>query len=193
MCSSSPRRNRGPLAAPDNRRALLAAARRVFSERGYHAPLSAVAKEAGVGQGVLYRHFPTRLDLAFATFETHFAEFEQEAADPGPETLERLWVMLIDLTIEEVAFIEMLVDERRSHATYDGGYRMAAVLEEPLRLAVAAGRVDASLTTDDLLLGPRIAYGVVATASALEAADLRALVARALQLGSTLPPYPHGP
>ena len=56
--------NRGPSAGPENRRALIAAARAVFAESGYSAPLSAVARRAGVGQGSLYRHFPDRVALA---------------------------------------------------------------------------------------------------------------------------------
>src|SRR4030095_13303143 len=53
--------NRGPAAGPENRRALIAAAREVFSADGLQAPFSAVGQKAGVGQGSLYRHFPARL------------------------------------------------------------------------------------------------------------------------------------
>ncbi|HAN25892.1 MAG TPA: TetR/AcrR family transcriptional regulator, partial [Microbacterium ginsengisoli] len=60
------RPNRGRAAGPANRAALLAAAREVFGEQGLSAPLSAVARRAGVGQGSLYRHFPTRTALAAA-------------------------------------------------------------------------------------------------------------------------------
>ncbi|MEV6041596.1 helix-turn-helix domain-containing protein [Nonomuraea sp. NPDC052116] len=35
---------------------------------GYDAPLSLVARTAGVGQGGLYRHFPDRLGLVLAVF-----------------------------------------------------------------------------------------------------------------------------
>ncbi|MFB9629003.1 TetR/AcrR family transcriptional regulator [Nonomuraea helvata] len=53
--------NRGPGAAVRNRAALIAAAREVFAAAGYDAPLSMVARVAGVGQGSLYRHFPDRV------------------------------------------------------------------------------------------------------------------------------------
>lgn len=46
-----------------NLEALLAAAKELFSESGTHAPLEDVARRAGVGQGTLYRHFPTREHL----------------------------------------------------------------------------------------------------------------------------------
>ena len=49
--------------AQSNRQALLATARRLFSDLGTGVPLRTVAAEAGVGIGTLYRHFPTRDDL----------------------------------------------------------------------------------------------------------------------------------
>ncbi len=49
--------------AQQNRAALVEAAREVFAERGLDAPLEQIARQAGVGIGTLYRHFPTRNDL----------------------------------------------------------------------------------------------------------------------------------
>ncbi|GAB47729.1 TetR/AcrR family transcriptional regulator [Mobilicoccus pelagius] len=49
--------------AEENRRALIAAAWRLFSEQGPQASMRAVAAEAGVGVATLYRHFPAREDL----------------------------------------------------------------------------------------------------------------------------------
>ncbi|WP_309504669.1 MULTISPECIES: TetR/AcrR family transcriptional regulator [Nocardioides] len=178
--------NRGPAAARENRDAILAAAREVFGERGYDAPLSAVAQRAGVGQGVLYRHFPSRLDLAFAAFESHWHEFEELAAADSPDAVLQMWQRLIELAIFERAFIEMFVDQRRQHADYDGGTRMQALLSAPLERAIAAGRVDASLTTEDLLLGVAMAYGVVVTT--VDADGLVDTVARALARAGLLPP-----
>lgn len=180
-----PGRNRGPAAAAENRRAILEAARRVFTERGFHVPLSAVAREAGVGQGVLYRHFPNRLDLAFAVFDTHWAEFEEMAADPDPRTFERMWTRLVDLTIEEAAFIEMVVEAGRSLPHYDGAERMRSLLKEPLRRAVDAGLADPRLTVEDVMLGQSMAYGIVATA--LDSTNLRETVIHALTVSARLP------
>ncbi|MGO1628191.1 helix-turn-helix domain-containing protein, partial [Microbacterium sp.] len=64
-----PRKNRGPAAAAENRRALIAAARAVFADGGFAVPFSAIARRAGVGQGSLYRHFPTKIALAAAVFD----------------------------------------------------------------------------------------------------------------------------
>ena len=48
---------------------LLQAARRVFAEQGDQASMEAVAKEAEVGVGTLYRHFPKRIDLVEAVYQ----------------------------------------------------------------------------------------------------------------------------
>jgi AcrR family transcriptional regulator len=51
-----------------NRERLLAAARAAFAAQGADAPLDDIARQAGVGIGTLYRHFPTRLSLQEAVF-----------------------------------------------------------------------------------------------------------------------------
>ncbi|MGY1846742.1 TetR/AcrR family transcriptional regulator [Blastococcus sp. SYSU DS1021] len=180
MATSGGRVNRGPAAAPDNRRAILQAARRVMASGGYRVPLSAIAREAGVGQGVLYRHFPTRLDLAFAVFEDNFAELEAIAADPDAGSLGRLWSRLVDQAIETTAFVEMVVDARRNLPEYDGAERLLGLVEATLRPARDAGVAPPEVTADDVLLALRMTFGVVMTAATPDA--VRPAVDRALAL-----------
>ncbi|MFI2753919.1 TetR family transcriptional regulator [Cellulomonas sp. P22] len=181
MPSPEPRGNRGPAAAADNRRALLDAARRVFADRGYRAPLSAIAREAGVGQGVLYRHFPTRLDLALAAFEENFAELDAIAAHPGPGAFADLWSRLVEITVAESAFVEMAVDARRALADRHDEGRLRSMLADTLARAQAAGVVDATLNADDVVLMHRMIFGVVTT-SIDDDAGVRAAVDRATAL-----------
>ncbi|RKR76453.1 TetR/AcrR family transcriptional regulator [Frondihabitans australicus] len=54
---------------------LIGSAQREFAERGMDASLEAVAREAGVAIGTLYRHFPTRLDLLLAVLDSRLGEF----------------------------------------------------------------------------------------------------------------------
>jgi AcrR family transcriptional regulator len=49
--------------ATENRARILEAARAVIASSPDELKLNAIAKQAGVGQGTLYRHFPTREDL----------------------------------------------------------------------------------------------------------------------------------
>jgi len=177
--------NRGPAAADDNRRALIKAARKVFASRGLHAPLSAVATEAGVGQGVLYRHFPTRLSLALAVFEKNWVEFERIALDPDPHAFERLWRLFVDKTIDDVAFVEMAVNARHTLLDYDGEERMRGMIGPSLARAQAAELISHLLTADDVLIAQRMVYGVAVTAR--DPKDARTRLARAWKLADLLP------
>ena len=47
---------------------LVDTARKVFAEQGSDASMEAIAKQAGVGVGTLYRHFPKRIDLVEAVW-----------------------------------------------------------------------------------------------------------------------------
>jgi AcrR family transcriptional regulator len=71
--------------AQRNRDRLLHAAVRAFSQAGAtEATLDAIAKDAGVGIGTLYRHFPTREALIEAAYRNELARL----CDAAPELLE---------------------------------------------------------------------------------------------------------
>jgi AcrR family transcriptional regulator len=50
------------------------AARAVFAREGTDASMEAIALEAGVGAGTLYRHFPRRIDLVEAVYQNDVEE-----------------------------------------------------------------------------------------------------------------------
>src|SRR3954464_1426035 len=62
-----------------NRDKLLAAAVDLFAGRGNDASLEAIAKEAGVGIGTLYRHFPTREALVEGAYRNEGARRCEQA------------------------------------------------------------------------------------------------------------------
>jgi AcrR family transcriptional regulator len=61
--------------AERNRDRILDAAAYLFAERGLTVPLEDIARAAGVGVATLYRRFPTRADLAAATFERNISSY----------------------------------------------------------------------------------------------------------------------
>ncbi|MDQ3759181.1 MAG: TetR/AcrR family transcriptional regulator [Actinomycetota bacterium] len=73
-----------------NREAVLEAARKLMATDGLDTQMDDIAREAGVGVGTVYRHFPNKEDLIYAMAEHRFerlAEFAREAllqADAGP-------------------------------------------------------------------------------------------------------------
>ncbi|MFC9059324.1 TetR/AcrR family transcriptional regulator [Streptomyces sp. NPDC057074] len=76
---TSPRRRRSD--ALENRKRLLEVAVRVFSEQGLDAAPAVIAKQAGVGVGTLYRHFPTREVLIDAVYREHLTVLCERGRD----------------------------------------------------------------------------------------------------------------
>ena len=74
--------------AQRNYERLVAAARKVFAQQGGGASMEAIAKEAGVGVGTLYRHFPKRIDVVEAVYREDVDELvdvaESVVADLEP-------------------------------------------------------------------------------------------------------------
>jgi len=67
--------------AQRNRDKLLDIAVRAFSQQGPDVTLDAIAKDAGVGIGTLYRHFPTREALVEAAYRNELARLCDAAPD----------------------------------------------------------------------------------------------------------------
>lgn len=65
--------------AKRNYERLVTAARAVFAKEGGGASMEAVAKEAGVGIGTLYRHFPKRIDIVEAVYREDVDELTRVA------------------------------------------------------------------------------------------------------------------
>jgi len=96
--SSKPATRRPRLDAQRNRERLLEVAKESFARSGADASLEDIARQAGVGAGTLYRHFPTREALIEAVYHTEVdklaaAEGELSAKLPPVEAL-RAWMLL---------------------------------------------------------------------------------------------------
>ena len=82
--------------AQRNRDRLLAVAVRAFSEDGPDVTLESIARDAGVGIGTLYRHFPTREALVEAVYRNELARLCDAAADllraRPPDQATRAWM-----------------------------------------------------------------------------------------------------
>jgi AcrR family transcriptional regulator len=84
--------------AQRNRQRILLVAKQAFARSGAETSMDDVAKQAGVGAGTLYRHFPTRDALLEAVYRTEVeklaaAEGKFAATMPAGEAL-RAWMLL---------------------------------------------------------------------------------------------------
>jgi AcrR family transcriptional regulator len=84
--------------AQRNRDRVLEVAKEAFTRLGANASLDDVAKQAGVGAGTLYRHFPSREALIEAVYRTEverLAAAEQNFAETmAPIEALRAWMLL---------------------------------------------------------------------------------------------------
>ncbi|HUR01255.1 MAG TPA: helix-turn-helix domain-containing protein [Nonomuraea sp.] len=138
-----------------NHDAVLAAARKLFAERGVDAPLDDVARLAGVGNATMYRHFPTRQDLIIAVYADEVTELCEEGealltADSPDDALHE-WLG---------AFVEHVAGKRdlalalpRDGSALFGEWheKMLATASALLTRAQDAGEVRADLTVSELM------------------------------------------
>lgn len=79
-----------------NRDRILSIARAAFASTTETVPLDAIAREAGVGIGTLYRHFPTREALVEAVYAAELDEVVSSApallAELAPDDALRAWM-----------------------------------------------------------------------------------------------------
>ncbi|MFI2647271.1 TetR/AcrR family transcriptional regulator [Micromonospora fulviviridis] len=143
-----------------NRQRLLDAAVRTFSQAGAEVTLDRIAKEAGVGIGTLYRHFPTREALIEAAYRNELAKL----CDAVPELLSalpaeaavRAWM---DRFVDYLATKRGMADALRlAIASGANPYahsrdRLLAALGDLLAAGVAAGTVRADVAAADVLAG----------------------------------------
>jgi AcrR family transcriptional regulator len=133
-----------------NRDRILDAAAELFAERGISAPLDEVARRAGVGVATLYRRFPTRADLAAATFERNISRFTEAvdralaATDPW-QGFRGLVFDLCELQAGDAGLREMLTTAFPPSSVVE--QRTAEAVEKLRELMLRAQR-DGSLRAD---------------------------------------------
>jgi AcrR family transcriptional regulator len=154
---SSAAADRKPRAdAVRNRERLVEAATRVFAAP--QASLEAVAREAGVGIGTLYRHFPTREALFEAVYRhevDHLADLADALArEAAPIEALRRWLHAnVALTATKKGMVQalQLAAAGSSELKAYSFERLSGALAGLLDRGVAAGQLRPDLTAEDLL------------------------------------------
>jgi AcrR family transcriptional regulator len=145
--------------ARQNRDAILAAALAALTESP-DASLNAIARQAGVGNATLYRHFPTREALVLATYQQE-VETLVEAADTllaqeSPSDALRSWVeRLAGYAANKHGLGDALRkatspgNDLTSTDTYDA---IVGALDRLLQANISAGNFRSDLDADDVIL-----------------------------------------
>ena len=170
---------------------LVAAARDVFHDHGVDAPLDDIARQAGVGNATMYRHFPTRRELIIAVYSEEVAELCARsqsllAEDPPGDAL---FAWLQDFIAHVAAKRELalsITDDRTGQrsALFDRWHQsMHTAASALLTRAQSAGAVRADLNASELLA---LANGIaLTTTDATQAERLVVLVRQGTDTRST--------
>jgi AcrR family transcriptional regulator len=166
-----------------NRERLLEAAVRAFSADWPGATLEAIAKDAGVGIGTLYRHFPTREALVEAAYRNELARLcdavpDLLAAHPADAAL-RAWM---DRYVDYMATKHGMAEALRAVIASGGNpyNESRARLTGAIEALLAAGSAAGLLRTD---VGPEDVFTALSGITlATSAPDRRPLAARQLDL-----------
>ncbi|ORC16086.1 hypothetical protein A7979_05640 [Rothia nasimurium] len=161
MTEKTPTAARKPRAdAVRNREKILEVASAAFEQDGVNISMDAIARQAGVGAGTLYRNFPNRLALIAAVLETRGVQAPDSATDVltrGESALEALRAWL-DATAKWFQTYEGLTDPMRQavdEATSPLGMACHNVIAQLDQLLVAAqdeGSVRPGVTGRNLYL-----------------------------------------
>jgi len=151
-----PRKTR--IDAQRNRQRILGVAKEAFTRSGANTSLDDIAKQAGVGAGTLYRHFPTRDALLEAVYRTEVeklaaAEPKLTQALPPIEAL-RAWMLLF---VDHIATKQIIAPALN---TFIGGpsklyeasrARITGAIHALVKRAIESGDIRSDLDPFDLL------------------------------------------
>jgi AcrR family transcriptional regulator len=144
--------------AQRNRERILEVGKQAFTRHGANATLDEIAKEARVGPGTLYRHFPTRDALIEAVYRTEvekLAAAEQKLSQSmTPIEALRAWMLLF---VDHIATKQIIAPALNAYVggaskLYEGSRsQVQQAIESLVKRAVKNGDVRKDIEPFDLL------------------------------------------
>jgi TetR/AcrR family transcriptional regulator, fatty acid metabolism regulator protein len=102
----------------DRRRQILAAAVKVFADKGFHASrVGDIAEEAGIAYGLVYHYYASKEDLLETIFRTTWTEMlarvreVEEAGVPAAEAVRQVTALLLRTWRRDPDLVRVLVRE----------------------------------------------------------------------------------
>jgi AcrR family transcriptional regulator len=137
---------------------LVDAARKVFADQGGGASMEAIAKQAGVGVGTLYRHFPKRIDVVEAVYrddvDVLVGTAERGLSELDPSAALEAWLRAyVDYGRAKRIFLNELHEafEKNPDLKVASRERITAACDQVLRRAQAAGVARTDIDGSDLM------------------------------------------
>ncbi|MEU3382527.1 TetR/AcrR family transcriptional regulator [Streptomyces caelestis] len=125
--------------------------------RAADAPLSAIAKKAGVGQGTFYRHFPSREALVMEIYRHEMQQVAETAAplleSREPDQALREWLdRCARFAMTKAGLADALRQATSACGTKPAHTPLTEAAELLLRANEKAGTIRPGITADDLFL-----------------------------------------
>jgi AcrR family transcriptional regulator len=173
--------------AQDNRERILTAARTVFATEGLNASVREIAERAAVAPATVYRHFPTKQELAVEALAGQInachTVLDAALADPDP------WHGFVRV-VEDIC--ELHARDRGFTAAFTSAFpravdftalreRALASVAEVARRAKASGRLRRDFVVEDLVLVLMANHGIRAVSPNARVAASRRFAALAIQ------------
>ncbi|HEV2326780.1 MAG TPA: TetR/AcrR family transcriptional regulator [Terracidiphilus sp.] len=156
--SSQPPARKPRTDALRNRERILEVAKAAFTRHGADASLDDIAKQASVGAGTLYRHFPTRDALIEAVYRSEVEKLAAAAHDfavtKAPIEALRAWLLLF---VDYIAAKHIIAPALNSVAggpsrLYEGSRSLVqGAIDELVKGAKKSGEVRRDVDASDLL------------------------------------------
>jgi len=141
-----------------NRERILDVAKEAFTRSGANTSLDDIAKQAGVGPGTLYRHFPTRGELLKAVYRAELeklaAAAHNFAASMPPVEALRAWLLLF---VDAIAAKELIAPALNAlvgdpKKVFEASYaQIHEAIDALVQRAIKSGDIRKDLDPSDLL------------------------------------------
>lgn len=174
-----------------NHEQLLKTASTLFREKGVMVPMKDIAREAGIGVGTLYRHFPHRADLIAAVFRNEVDEWAMAAERlcqelSSCEVLERWIALYVQLIVTKRGLASVLHSDESAYADLPAYFETRLVSSLEKLLPHVTGNIRDNTLATDILRGIALLCAPAAKGDLLQTQRLVKLFLKGIRAGDDI-------
>ncbi|OZM21596.1 TetR family transcriptional regulator [Klebsiella variicola] len=174
-----------------NHEQLLKTASTLFREKGVMVPMKDIAREAGIGVGTLYRHFPHRADLIAAVFRNEVDECAMAAERlcqefSSCEALERWIALYVQLIVTKRGLASVLHSGESAYADLPAYFETRLVSSLEKLLPHVTGNIRDNTLVTDILRGIALLCAPAAKGDLLQTQRLVKLFLKGIRAGNDI-------
>lgn len=174
-----------------NHEQLLKTASTLFREKGVMVPMKDIAREAGIGVGALYRHFPHRADLIAAVFRNEVDECAMAAERlcqefSSCEALDRWIALYVQLIVTKRGLASVLHSGESAYADLPAYFETRLVSSLEKLLPHVTGNIRDNTLATDILRGIALLCAPAAKGDLLQTQRLVKLFLKGIRAGNDI-------